>query len=75
MFFAFMFMLGGLLGADSQGYGPEKLCDVMGGKYDGTVLSAGHNREYNDSKATVPYCTAGPSTLVEGVLRDKGVID
>jgi hypothetical protein len=75
MFFAFMIFVGGLLGADSQGYGPEKLCTVMHGKYDGTVLSAGHNREYSDSKAVVPYCTAGPSTLVEDLLRDKGVID
>lgn len=73
MFFAFVFLLGGLLAADSQGYGPEKLCNVMGGKYDG-VSYVGGTKE-GIAKAKVPYCTAGPSTLVEGLLKDKGVID
>lgn len=66
-FVVFMFFLGGLLGADSQGYGPEKLCHVMGGEYKGTVW-VGHGGKEATPGAKVPYCTAGPSTLVEKAL-------
>lgn len=73
-FVIYMFFLGGLLGADSQGYGPEALCHVMGGEYKGYAIN-GHGGKEATPGAKVPYCTAGPSTLVEQLLKDKGVID
>jgi len=61
-------------GVDYLSMGPQKLCAVMGGKYDGTVETLGGNKE-SSGPATVPYCTAGPSTLVEDLLKDKGVVE
>lgn len=69
MFYVFMIALGVLLGANSQGYGPEALCHAMGGKYDGTVLVGGNGK--NAVPAKVSYCTAGPSTLVENAINGK----
>lgn len=62
-------------GKDYPSMAVEKLCAVMGGKIDGYVYTKGGNKDAKESPAKVPYCTAGPSTLVEGLLRDKGVID
>lgn len=71
-------LFGGLVADSATGHdylsaGPEKLCAVMHGEYKGTSEVGGNSKDA--VHATVPYCTAGPSTLVEGFLRDKGVID
>lgn len=60
-------------GVNTVAQAPEKLCHVMGGEFDGYSFVGGTKEGV--VKAKVPYCTAGPSTLVEGLLKDKGVIN
>lgn len=56
-------------GFDALSYGPEKLCEFSGGKYDGVSEVGGTGKEA--IHAHVPYCTALPFQAQIGGLIDK----